>query len=123
MSNLIFQYTREQAIDDGVLIDITAMARQAGIRYPVAVTSSLWGKYVEVPYGLEGEQDENGRLWDILVMFTLAAKGASESPWLEFELLVKNDPTEPPKGITLKAHVGPGDGLEPVITIMLPGED
>lgn len=38
-AELIHVYTREQAVSDGVLIDVTIPAREAGFRFPVAVTS------------------------------------------------------------------------------------
>ena len=37
-ADLIYSYTRADAIRDGVLIDVTATAQEAGIRWPVAVT-------------------------------------------------------------------------------------
>jgi hypothetical protein len=37
-ADLIHRYTRAQAIADGVLIDVSAVARKAGITYPVALT-------------------------------------------------------------------------------------
>jgi hypothetical protein len=40
--DLIYSYTRAQAIEDGVLVDVSEMAREGGIRFHVA---SL------VPYG------------------------------------------------------------------------
>jgi hypothetical protein len=40
--DLIHAYSRCQAIEDGVLIDATATAREAGIRYPVDLTTT-WG--------------------------------------------------------------------------------
>jgi hypothetical protein len=36
-------YTRAQAIADGVLVDVTEAAKQAGFRIPVALTAALWG--------------------------------------------------------------------------------
>ena len=39
---LIHAYSRSQAIEDGVLIDVTATAREAGSRYPVALAAT-WG--------------------------------------------------------------------------------
>jgi type I site-specific restriction endonuclease len=32
--DVIYSYTRKQAIEDGVLVDITEMAKEAGIKYP-----------------------------------------------------------------------------------------
>ena len=50
---LIFSYTLKQAIADGALIDVSATAREAGFRYPVAVTAAVWSKCVAVPDGVE----------------------------------------------------------------------
>ncbi len=38
---VIFSYTRAQAIEDGVLVDLTAWAKETGFRIPVACTSSV----------------------------------------------------------------------------------
>lgn len=123
MNDVVYQYTRRQAIADGVLVDVSELARECRITYPVALTRSVWCRYVDVPEELQGLQDEQGRLWDILTMFRLAARRKGDGHWLRFELHVKNDVTLPPQPVTLNAHVGPGDDMQPVITIMLPGED
>jgi hypothetical protein len=36
--DLIHSYSRAEAIADGVLVDVTPVAREAGIRFPVALT-------------------------------------------------------------------------------------
>jgi hypothetical protein len=65
--DVISRYTREQAIEDGVLMDVSEAAREAGFRIPVALTRAAWAEYVEVPEGVIA-QDEAGRLWDVLWM-------------------------------------------------------
>ena len=40
---IIFSYTRAQAIADRVLVDVTPTALEAGFRFPVAATSALMG--------------------------------------------------------------------------------
>ncbi len=62
---LVHRYTRADAIRDGVLIDVTATAREAGFKFPVALTAAVWAKCVAVPSGVLC-QDEAGRLWDVL---------------------------------------------------------
>ncbi len=119
--DIIFSYSRAEAISDGVLIDVTKTAREAGVRFPTALTAAVWAEFVSVPVGVEG-QDETGRLWDILWMFSLAARRGRGGDALHFTLLVQNDEGGP-REVTLKAVCGPGDDLEPVITIMLPDED
>jgi hypothetical protein len=64
-------YTCGKAIADGVLIDVSAVAREAGIRYPVALTRAVWQRCVAVPPGVLC-QDEAGRLWDELWMLCCA---------------------------------------------------
>jgi hypothetical protein len=39
-NEIIYSYTRKQAIADGVLIDVTELAKEAGFKCPVAFTSS-----------------------------------------------------------------------------------
>lgn len=114
-------YTRAQAIEDGVLVDVSETAREAGLKYPAAITRAAWAKYVEVPRGVEG-QDEPGRLWDIVHMLRVAiARGVGGSV-IRYPLYVRND-NRRPRLVTLKAICGPGDSAEPTITIMLPEED
>jgi hypothetical protein len=78
----IHRYTRAQAIADGVLVDVTETARQAGIRYPVALTRAAWDRCVRVPEGVDN-QTEAGRLWDVLFLLSVAASG-SESQEVRF---------------------------------------
>jgi hypothetical protein len=35
MTQLIYSYTRAQAIADGVLVDVSELAREAGFRFPL----------------------------------------------------------------------------------------
>ena len=121
--DVIFRYSREQPLADGVLVDVTETAREAGFRIPVAVTRAVWAEFVEVPEGVLA-QDEAGRLWDVLWMCRMAIGRSGGGPELLFQLHVRNDNREGvPPVVTLKAHCGPGDAGEPVITIMRPEED
>jgi hypothetical protein len=120
---LIHRYTRAQAIADGVLVDVTEMGRDAGIRYPVAVTRAVWERCVTAPPGIEC-QDPQGRLWDILWLLRCAVLRGADGPVVHFAVRVRNDSREGmPPLVRLKAVCGPGNQGEPVITIMLPEED
>jgi hypothetical protein len=106
-----------------VLIDDSATAREAGITYPVALTSAAWGRCVTVPPGVEC-QDEAGRLWDVLFLLALAIHRSDGGPEVHFGVHVRHDNSEgTPPLVRLKALCGPGDRAEPVITVMLPDED
>lgn len=119
--NLIFKYTRADAIRDGVLIDVSDTAREAGIKYPVAITHAVQENYVRVPEGVTA-QDERGRLWDIVFMLRFAITRAPEGDTLLYTIFVRNDDNAP-KPVKLKAICHPGDEGEPVVSVMLPDED
>lgn len=132
IDELIYSYSRAEALDDGLLIDVSRLADEVGFRVPVAISSACWAKYVAVPPELNGIKDESGRVCSILWILHLAVKsprhGRSEdvhaSPdicW--FELNFQNSPDVPAKLVTLKSVCHSGDAMEPVITIMLPRED
>ena len=75
-STIIYSYTRAQALADGVQVDVTTTAREAGIRYPVFLTRAVFDRYVTVPPGVTA-QDEAGRLWDIVCLLRFAMLRAS----------------------------------------------
>lgn len=119
--DLIHAYTRKQALEDGVLIDASEMAKAAGFRHPFALTQAAWAECVAVPDEVRGEQDETGRLWDVLNVLAFAAKVA-KGPELRFSLNVRNS-DDAPALAALKAVCGPDDDGAPCITVMLEGED
>ncbi len=126
---VIYSYTRAQAIDDGVLIDATEMARDAGFKWPVALTAAAWSDCVawsDADNERQVYQDQSGRLWDVLFMASFAVRTANNANrQLQFDLqrIPRNGRSTTSQRLTLKLILGPGDGGEPVITIMLPGED
>jgi hypothetical protein len=120
--HVIHSYTRKQAIEDGVLVDVSETAREAGINFPVAVTSAVWGLYVVPSEKLESwGQSVSGRLWDLLWMFRMKALKTNSS-LLYYICLFQNE-NQKIDEVKFKALCGPGDNHEPVITIMLPDED
>ncbi len=117
--DLIYVYTRAQAIEDGFLIDVSDEARTGGCGYtvPVAITSAAWVEAVKVPRSNK-VQTESGRLHDVLWVLRCALKRAPDgTTQLDYRLKVGR------KLVALKALSGPGDKGEHVITIMLPHED
>ena len=120
-AGLIHAYTRAQAIADGFLIDVSATAREAGIRFPVALTRAVWCRCVELPPGVES-QDEAGRLWDVRYLLRVAIGASPGGSTLLYRVFVRND-NRRPRPVTLKAVCGPGDDAAPVLTVMLPDED
>ena len=125
---IISMYTRAQAIEDGFLVDVTATAKKAGFVYPVAVTAAVWADCVawsDEDTRRQVPQDEFGRLWDVLWMARLAVKQSKGSIQLLYplHLVPRGEKAQKPRLTHLRLICGPGDTLEPVITIMLPDED
>ena len=122
---VIYAYTRAQAVADGFQVEVTEAAREAGILFPVFLTRTVYEAYVTVPPGVEA-QDERGRLHDILTMLRFAIyKAQPDQSRLHFALYVRND-NRRPKLVKLIATCGPTDidDPKPAITVMLPaGEE
>ena len=127
--DLIYSYTRAQAIEDGVLIDATEMAIDAGFQWPVALTAAAWADCVawsDADNERQAYQDQSGRLWDVLFMACYAIRTAkNRDQQLPFDLyrIPRNGRATKSQRLTLKLILGPDDNGEPVITIMLPEED
>src|SRR5689334_6141268 len=92
-ADLIHRYTRAEALRDGVLIDVSETAREAGIRWPVALTVAAWAKCVAIPPGVAC-QDEAGRLWDVVYLLRCAIGRSQSGPELRFGVHVRNDNRE-----------------------------
>ena len=121
---VIYTYTRKQAIADGVQVDVTQTAKEAGISYPVFLTRSVFDAYVAVPAGVEC-QDEAGRLWDVIWMLRFAIiRSRGHGDRVPVALYVRND-NQRAKLVKLIATCGPldFDDPAPAITVMLPDED
>ena len=122
--DVVYSYTRAQAVADGVQVEVTKTAQEAGIRFPVFLTRTVYDAYVTVPPNVSG-QDEAGRLWDIVWMTRFgilrARPGVDRVP---VALYVRND-NRAAKLVKLIAQCGPLDidDPAPAITVMMPDED
>ena len=124
---VIHRYTRKDAIADGVLVDLmqaetVSLVREAGFQFPIAMTATAFSEAVapidgELPEG----QDLNGRLWDVLMVFKAAIRSSESTDRVHFTVNIFDGTRSKP--VQLWALCGPGDDAEPVITLMLEGED
>ena len=111
---VIFSYTRAQAIADRALIDVTPTAAEAGFRFPMAVTGGLMAAIETIPQQYSHE-DIQGRLWDVLLMASLSARRAKPGcSRIAFEVILHIEGTRK-KYQTLILDIGPGDTPEPVM--------
>jgi len=121
---VIYSYTRAQAVADGVQVDVTKTAQEAGLRFPMFLTRTVYDAFVTVPAGVTA-QDEAGRLWDVVWMTRFAIlrarPGTNRVP---VALYVRND-NRAARLVKLVATCGPLDidDPAPAITLMMPDED
>jgi hypothetical protein len=120
-------YTRAQAIEDGVLMDISEWAREYGIVFPVAVNDSVWALIAD-PNGMKcAGQSIRGRGLDVVAMLALYIRRSQGGSVIHFPVIFATGISRRGNEIRgtywLKAVCGPGDESEPVITITLPNED
>jgi hypothetical protein len=111
----IYSYSRAQAIDDGVLVDLSQFAViREHWNLQMCCTDAAWD-IIEAAVKNE-QKDYAGILHDISHMAKLAI-GKSQGDTLHFQCIVGS------KQCSFKLHCGPGDTPVPVLTLMLPNED
>jgi hypothetical protein len=117
---VIYTYTRTQAIEDGVLVDVSPLAVKAGFKVPVAVTQGVIGLLNDTT---QSGQSFEGRAWDMFMILRFESRKFRNPDTVYFAPLFNAKDCAQPKPHKLWAKVGPGDEGEPVITIMLIDED
>lgn len=127
-AEVIHTYTRAQAIEDGVFVDLgvgdfAQLVKDAGFKHPVAVTAEVFASCIDLtPAAKRACNDIKGRAWDVLYMLSRAIRAAGDKTEILFGVWVVRDRVRPTL-TQLKAVCGPGDRGEPVITIMFPEQD
>lgn len=118
----IYRITRQNLLETGSLLDVSATARLAGFVWPVAISQGVQAQIASIPHVLIGIASERGRLWDLLAIAAGAIRRADDDGnELHFKVLL---PTEEAIGFKeFKLVFGPGDEGEPVMTLLLPDED
>ena len=133
-SDLIFSYTRADALQDRVLIELPS-AKNWGFKVPVAITAGAYGQCI-------AWNEPDPKLGEILrlredMVLTCAIRearahqrrmqaGKKERPDridFQVETIVQRDGLAELRNVELYMVIGPGDQGEPVGTIMLIGED
>lgn len=123
-AEVISVYTRKQALEDGFLIDLMQDTMkevcEQHYKYPIACTSGVWAIIDKAVKNKKYFNDYAGVVHDVLWMSRVNNRKLSESTIVFFVIITGAGRT---KNHTFILNVGPGDNAEPVITIMLPGED
>ena len=121
---IVHRYTRAQAIDDGVLVDLMqgdlAQVAREHYKYPVACTRAVWEIMDRAANNPRWCNDHAGVLHDMLWMSRCHCRRLSESDVL-FRVIITGAGRS--RYHDFRLSVSGGDDGQPVITIMLPGED
>ena len=149
---VISRYTRQQAIEDGILVDceqgdLKGMAKEAGLDWPVAMTTAAFEAAVwpiargefDPAFAKKDNflkhrwQDIKGRYWDVVYMLRVAIDAlvrrnatlprAEGNTQLIFGVHVVQPGKRGAPLMRLKSVAGPADDGSPCLTIMLPEED
>ena len=132
MFEVVHTYTRKQAIADGVLVDMTIgkfgeLLRAAGFNRHMTMTATGFAKVIGDKDQMPEGQDALGRWWDVLMLMRASITAAihrdpaKRVDRVPFQVRVWNGKNH--ETVSLYVHCGPGDKAEPVLTIMLEGED
>ena len=135
---VISSYSRAQAIEDGVLMDLP-LAREAGFKFGMAVTVGVFAVLAPWAQGSQGDvskpaegqplyglgQSFDGRAWDLLTILLYEIRRGKGGARVDFAplFLMPGSAHDRPVPVQFEAVCGPDDDGEPTITIMMPGED
>lgn len=124
-AEVIFSYSRAQAIADGVLVDVTETAKEAGFRDHTVITQALYERLQCSELEKAEGQSFEGRLWDVLFVGITKArayirKNNPKSPFrLDITISIREEANGKIKANLMDYQVdfGLGDNGELVITI------
>lgn len=116
-----YTYSRQDAINDGSLIDVSDLAKTAGFRYRVAISRAVWTDCVEwsdADREKQIHQSMDGRLRAVLFMSERMARHGSALDYFQVFRVPRDGYSRQPKLVKLKMVCNIGDEGAPVITIM-----
>lgn len=113
---------RQEAIQSGLLIDVTPTAQQLGLTFPITITKPLWDLGIVTTQSLS-QEEQAGRLRDVLMAFRLRlASIATISPLIDFPALLTMPPGTVPQPVPLFAIIQPDGANQANVTLLLPNE-
>ncbi len=122
---VISVYTRAQAIADGVLHDVSLTAKECGFKIGVAITNTIWSRWIEAsPELQEYGQSTESRLRDLLTVLWVKIRALPKDATprrlafrVRFLMDAAHERYEEPK---LTCDLSAGDAGEAVLTVLLP---
>ncbi len=119
----ICTYTRKDALETGLLIDVSPVAINTGFAWPVAITAEVWQDCIQLPgQGRTIHQGESELVNELLYLLMHEIQnGDQDRAEISLNFLLHSNPSSL-KPVTLKAVVTPDDDGNPCITILKPLE-
>lgn len=106
---VVSTYTRKQAIEDGVLIDLSHISRPF-FKHPLAVTDTIFN-------AINGEENSRKNTIDFQKFWAIFDELRTKARTTEGGLIEHEH-----EGAPIYFHCGPGDEGEPVLTLCYPME-
>ncbi|MCD4744057.1 MAG: hypothetical protein K8R67_16465, partial [Desulfobacteraceae bacterium] len=122
--NIIFSYTRKQAIEDGMQVEMDKnIVKEAGFKFPVFLTTGVHSIIEKAVGNKKHCNDFDGINWDILTMLRHGIQTSKEENNINFTVIITG--AEQRTNHKFFAQIGAMDidDPQPAITIMLPEED
>jgi hypothetical protein len=113
---------REEAIEAGILVDVSPIAERVGLRLSVGISKPLWELGITASNQLDDDECR-GRVRDVLMALRLHVEQAEiTAPWIKFSALLALPPDSQPQICTLVAIAHKDSSAPYALTVMLPEE-
>src|SRR5688572_26573314 len=113
---------RQEAIEAGILVDVSPIAEQVGLRLSVGISKPLWELGITASHQLADEECHT-RVRDVLLALRLHVEQAEiTAPWIKFPALLALPPEAQPQMCTLVAIAHKDSSAPYALTVMLPEE-
>lgn len=113
---------RQEAIEAGILVDVSPIAEQVGLRLSVGISKPLWELGITASHQLADEECHT-RVRDVLLALRLHVEQAEiTAPWIKFPALLSLPPETQPQVCTLVAIAHKDSSAPYALTVMLPEE-
>jgi hypothetical protein len=113
---------REEAIQAGILIDVTPLAQGLGLNLPVGISKPLWEIGITASHKLQNDQYSE-RVRDVLMALRLHLETTEvTSPWIKFPALLAFPPEAAPQVCSLYAVAHKDPSAPYSLTLLLPHE-
>lgn len=114
--------SRDQAIESGILIDITPQAQEMGLPLPVGISRPLWDFGITASDQVT-DRDQDQRIRDLLMALRLhLCRSPLVSPVTQFPALFSFPPDQSPQVCGVCAVVQAESADHPFLTLILPTE-